>query len=73
MDSLKVCWCRQGESNSRPTDYESVALPLSYAGAEAGDILEQGAGRNWGHQSGDPQENLLSTTLYSPVHYQVAG
>ena len=25
-------WCRQGESNSRPTDYESVALPLSYAG-----------------------------------------
>ncbi len=25
-------WCRRGDSNSRPTDYESVALPLSYFG-----------------------------------------
>ena len=27
-------WCRHTESNCGPTDYESVALPLSYAGAE---------------------------------------
>ena len=27
------CWCRRGGSNSGPTDYESVALPLSYVGA----------------------------------------
>jgi hypothetical protein len=25
-------WCRQWELNLRPTDYESVALPLSYVG-----------------------------------------
>jgi hypothetical protein len=25
-------WCRHTESNCGPTDYESVALPLSYAG-----------------------------------------
>jgi hypothetical protein len=25
-------WCRRGGSNSGPTDYESVALPLSYVG-----------------------------------------
>lgn len=26
------CWCRRGESNPRPRDYETLALPLSYAG-----------------------------------------
>ena len=25
-------WCRRGESNPRPRDYETLALPLSYAG-----------------------------------------
>jgi hypothetical protein len=25
-------WCRRRESNSRPRDYETLALPLSYAG-----------------------------------------
>jgi hypothetical protein len=25
-------WSRWGESNSRPADYESAALPLSYTG-----------------------------------------
>ena len=25
-------WSRRSELNRRPTDYESVALPLSYAG-----------------------------------------
>ncbi len=28
-------WCRRGGSNSGPTDYESVALPLSYVGIPA--------------------------------------
>jgi hypothetical protein len=27
-----VEWCRRGESNPRPRDYETLALPLSYAG-----------------------------------------
>jgi hypothetical protein len=25
-------WCRRRESNPRPRDYETLALPLSYAG-----------------------------------------
>src|SRR5260370_35179288 len=28
-------WCRRGESNPRPRDYETLALPLSYAGTNA--------------------------------------
>src|SRR4029077_2562924 len=28
-------WCRRGESNPRPRDYETLALPLSYAGTSA--------------------------------------
>ncbi len=28
----KMLWCRRGESNPRPRDYETLALPLSYAG-----------------------------------------
>lgn len=28
-----IRWSQQGESNPRPTDYESVALPLSYTGS----------------------------------------
>ncbi len=28
-------WCRRGESNPRPRDYETLALPLSYAGPKA--------------------------------------
>src|SRR4029077_5850245 len=31
--SRKV-WCRRRESNPRPRDYETLALPLSYAGIE---------------------------------------
>jgi hypothetical protein len=27
-----ICWSRGRELNPRPTDYESVALPLSYPG-----------------------------------------
>jgi hypothetical protein len=30
-----VEWCRRGESNPRPRDYETLALPLSYAGTKA--------------------------------------
>jgi hypothetical protein len=29
---LTICWCRRRESNPRPRDYETLALPLSYAG-----------------------------------------
>ena len=28
-------WCRRRESNPRPRDYETLALPLSYAGIKA--------------------------------------
>jgi hypothetical protein len=31
LKSLKI-WSRERESNSRPADYESAALPLSYLG-----------------------------------------
>ena len=31
------CWSRRSESNQQPTDYKSVALPLSYAGRKNGD------------------------------------
>jgi hypothetical protein len=30
--SLRKTWCRRRESNPRPRDYETLALPLSYAG-----------------------------------------
>ena len=30
--NLLFYWCRRTELNCGPTDYESVALPLSYAG-----------------------------------------
>src|SRR5258707_4583244 len=30
-----IQWCRRGESNPRPRDYETLALPLSYAGLKA--------------------------------------
>ena len=29
-------WSRRGELNSRPADYESAALPLSYVGSQSG-------------------------------------
>ena len=31
--TLCIYWSRRGELNSRPADYESAALPLSYAGS----------------------------------------
>ena len=33
--SSRIKWCRRGESNPRPRDYETLALPLSYAGLNA--------------------------------------
>jgi hypothetical protein len=30
---LTESWCRRADLNRGPTDYESVALPLSYVGA----------------------------------------
>jgi hypothetical protein len=32
-NAQRLKWCRRGESNPRPRDYETLALPLSYAGA----------------------------------------
>ncbi len=32
IDEKAKNWCRRGESNPRPRDYETLALPLSYAG-----------------------------------------
>ena len=31
-EAFGIQWCRRGESNPRPRDYETLALPLSYAG-----------------------------------------
>jgi hypothetical protein len=31
---MRFIWCRRGESNPRPRDYETLALPLSYAGTK---------------------------------------
>ena len=31
---IRTKWCRRGESNPRPRDYETLALPLSYAGVK---------------------------------------
>lgn len=32
-------WCPESDLNQRPTAYEAVALPLSYRGAVAVDVL----------------------------------
>ena len=32
IKNVLVTWCRRPESNQQPTDYKSVALPLSHAG-----------------------------------------
>jgi hypothetical protein len=32
LRGIELQWCRRGESNPRPRDYETLALPLSYAG-----------------------------------------
>src|SRR6266436_8788180 len=34
-------WCRRGESNPRPRVYETLALPLSYAGEKQPFILRR--------------------------------
>src|SRR5438034_4568427 len=34
IDEGVKSWCRRGESNPRPRDYETLALPLSYAGVK---------------------------------------
>src|SRR5258708_9984708 len=33
-DCVGEIWCRRGGSNPRPRDYETLALPLSYARAK---------------------------------------
>src|SRR6266478_5165609 len=32
MDRGRKVWCRRGEANQRPTDSETLAHPLNYAG-----------------------------------------
>ena len=39
LREIKRKWCQQQESNPQPTDYKSVALPLSHAGAHNFDIV----------------------------------
>ncbi len=34
MENPYKIWCRQSDLNTRPTDYKSVALPLSYVGGK---------------------------------------
>ncbi len=52
-------WCRRGGSNSGPTDYESVALPLSYVGKRA----RYSAGRP-GRQPGGPHRAIASRWVH---------
>ena len=33
-NAMGELWCRRWDSNPRPRDYETLALPLSYAGME---------------------------------------
>jgi hypothetical protein len=42
--SLLKSWCRRGESNPRPRDYETLALPLSYAGTREFSIVRSNCG-----------------------------
>ena len=34
LEVSRKVWCRRRESNPRPRDYETLALPLSYAGTK---------------------------------------
>src|SRR6516225_8798998 len=36
---FSLSWCRRRESNPRPRDYETLALPLSYAGTRQFSIV----------------------------------
>jgi hypothetical protein len=37
-----ILWSRRWDLNPRPADYESAALPLSYAGPYMEELLSQG-------------------------------
>ena len=37
--NTREIWCRRRESNPRPRDYETLALPLSYAGTRQFSIV----------------------------------
>jgi hypothetical protein len=60
------CWSRRGDSNSRPTVYETVALPLSYVGTKdegskrSADPVKPARGRRTGLADG-----------YCPQHLRV--
>src|SRR5208337_497545 len=41
---IRTKWCRRGESNPRPRDYETLALPLSYAGVKQFFMLRSNRG-----------------------------
>ena len=40
---LKGYWSRGRELNSRPADYESAALPLSYLGFASAEVVKEQA------------------------------
>jgi hypothetical protein len=48
----KQKWCRRGESNPRPRDYETLALPLSYAGTGITSMLKVGSAQCQGVGAG---------------------
>jgi hypothetical protein len=42
--NTREIWCRRRESNPRPRDYETLALPLSYAGTRQFSIVRSMSG-----------------------------
>ena len=51
-------WCRRGESNPRPRDYETLALPLSYAG-EVQLFMLRRKGQKCQGAGGEPEARAL--------------
>src|ERR1700756_3938246 len=58
-----LVWCRRGESNPRHRDYETLALPLSYAGPRQCSMLRTSEQRC--------QEHRLSSIILSPLNGNV--
>jgi hypothetical protein len=56
-------WCRRRESNPRPRDYETLALPLSYAGAKQSSMLRS---RSRKCQGGSQKRMVAQTSIRAP-------
>src|SRR3546814_7021962 len=55
-------WCRRADLNRGPTDYESVALPLSYVGAGAEDKEFPPPPQGWRGPRRHPAKTRISVT-----------